>query len=144
MKLTGGGVVALAALAAVGYVAWQVVSKKKEIGQAISDLGNQVNPLSNTNVVITSADKAVQAVTGMKDDTLAGAVWRWWNPDQEAIDNQITAPTQANPTAEKLSKAFSNLPSYVFDQQADLAMLGYDIGFKSNAGGAATGRTMRP
>ncbi|CAB4850620.1 MAG: hypothetical protein F2774_06750 [Actinobacteria bacterium] len=144
MKLTGGGVLALAALAAVGYVAWQVVSKKKEIGQAISDLGNQVNPLSNTNVVITSADKAVQAVTGMKDDTLAGAVWRWWNPDQEAIDNQITAPTPAGPTAEKLAAIYKQIGSYQADQNNDLSTLGYSIGFTSNAGGAATGRTMRP
>ena len=137
MKLTGGGVVALAALAAVGYVAWQVVSKKKEIGQAISDLGNQVNPLSNTNVVITSADKAVQAVTGMKDDTLAGAIWRVVNPGQEAMDNQITAPTPAGPTAAKLAAIYK-------DEFAFLSAFEPTRGFTSNAGGAATGRTMRP
>lgn len=96
MKLSGSGVFALAAVAVAGWLAYEVWSKKKSIADAAGTVAAKLNPASNENVVITAVDSAVQKMTGVKDDTFAGWLWRVANPAQEATDNGISAPTGPN------------------------------------------------
>lgn len=72
IDLTFGGILGLAAVAILGFLAWYIYTKRNAITTAI-------NPLDQNNAAITVANKIVTATTG-EDNTLGGWLYDITHP----------------------------------------------------------------
>lgn len=88
LDLTGGGVIALAAVAAVAGLGFYVYTKRGAIAQAAGAAVDAVNPASSSNLAYTGVNKAGAAITG--DDSFSLGSWLYdkLNP---GVDAHITA-----------------------------------------------------
>jgi hypothetical protein len=100
LALSGTGVLALAAIAGVGLVAWKLNDSLPAVGDKLRELGQAVNPFNPDNVVATGVNTVVSAATG-RDETLGGWLYDVTHADPfSAGSNTSTAGgTQNNPSA---------------------------------------------
>jgi hypothetical protein len=87
MKLTGTGVMAFAALAAVaigGLLLWRNWPKLKD----------SINPASRENVIYKGTSAAVSAAVG-REESLGGLLAEWFNPATRKVAEMLKGPTSA-------------------------------------------------
>lgn len=78
--LGGTGVLALAALAVLGFAAWYIYSKRAAILSS-------VNPADANNLANQAVTKLVTETTG-REETLGGLIADWFNPAAREV-NQL-------------------------------------------------------
>lgn len=84
MKLTGTGLVALAALAAVAIAGVMIWRNWPQIKEAF-------NPLSNKNVAYKATSAAVSAAVG-REESLGGLLAEWFNPAARRVREMLEKP----------------------------------------------------
>lgn len=92
LSLTGGGVVGLAAVAAVGVGALWLYSKRGAVAQAAGAAVDAVNPASSTNIVNRGVTAAGAAISGDDSWTLGGWLYDVTHRDEVATLLQGSRP----------------------------------------------------
>jgi hypothetical protein len=88
VKLTATGVLALAALAAVGILAWRFSPDLKKV------VTETLNPASRENIVNKPISAAVSAAVG-REESLGGWLAEWLNPATRKVAEMLQGPTSA-------------------------------------------------
>lgn len=94
INATAGGILAVAAVAAVGVLWWN----RKAIGQAVGSAAQLVNPISDRNVAYGATNAVGGALTGTRDFSLGSWLWEKLNPEAVERERQATiGPAPSRP-----------------------------------------------
>ena len=86
VSLNATAVIALAGIAAVGFVAWKVFPGLSKV------VTKDLNPASSENVVNKGVSAVGAAVTGDDSWTLGGQLADWFNPATREVNRQYGTP----------------------------------------------------
>ena len=111
--ITATGVLALAAVAAVGVL----YLKRKDITEGVKDAAQAINPASDRNIVYRGVNGIGVSVSGDPEFTVGGAVYDLFNADtNRAIKNMLKGDTSKTATSGRITRP----PAPVRDSITDL------------------------